>query len=67
MYDGVEKAYDKRSGFIHGSGEAITQNDVNVMKGTVSSILKRLIELKEEGYDRMEKIDAYIQELKFRD
>jgi len=66
-YDGVKKAYDKRSGFIHGSSEAITQNDVNVMQGTVSSILRRLIDLKEEGYDTMEKVDGYIKKLKFRD
>ena len=66
MYTSVKRAYDKRSGFIHGSGETTTQNDVNNMQETVVSILKRLIELKEEGYDRMEKIDAYIQKLKFK-
>jgi hypothetical protein len=67
VYDSVKKAYDKRSGFIHGSREGITQDDVNVMQGTVSSILRRLIELKEKGYDTMEKVDAYIKRLKFRD
>lgn len=67
MYERVKKAYDKRSGFIHGSGETITQSDVNTMQLTVISILRRLIELKEEGYDRIEKIDTYIHKWKFKD
>ena len=67
IYERVKEAYDKRSGFIHGSGETITQSDVGVMQATVISVLRRLIELKEEGYDRMEKIDAYICKSKFKD
>ena len=66
MYDRVKKAYDKRSAFIHGSEKTITQIDLNEMQATVVSILRRLIELKEEGYDNMEKVDAFIKKLKFK-
>jgi hypothetical protein len=67
MYERIKKAYDKRSGFIHGSGETITQSDVFTMQLTVVSILRRLLELREKGYDRIEKIDTYIYKLKFKD
>jgi len=62
----IKLGYDKRSAFIHGSsGKNITQNDVNMMLGTVISVLRRLVELKETGFNKMEDIDEFVEKLKF--
>lgn len=66
MYNRVKKAYAKRSAFVHGSEKTITQIDLNEMQALVVSILRRLIELEEEGYDNIEKVEAFIKGLKFR-
>jgi hypothetical protein len=66
MYNRVKKAYDKRSAFIHGSEKTVKQIDLNEMQATVVSIVRQLIDLKENGYDNMEKVDAFIKKLKFR-
>lgn len=67
IYEKVKEAYDKRSGFVHGSGEKVTKEYTNLIETTVISILKRLVKFKEEGYETMEKVDSYIQKLKFRE
>jgi hypothetical protein len=67
IYNKVKKTYDKRSSFVHGSGEPICIADLNNMQDIVVSIMRRMVELRNEGFDTMEKIDEYITELKFRE
>lgn len=67
IYQRVKKAYDMRSGFIHGSNELITKNDRSNLQALIVSILRRLIELENEGFKSIERIDEYIRTLKFKD
>jgi hypothetical protein len=67
-YQGVREAYRKRSAFIHGSSsKIITEDDVNTMQGTVISVLRKLIELGDSGYTKMEEIDEFVEKIKFRE
>lgn len=67
-YQGVKEAYRKRSEFIHGSSsKIITEDDVNTMQGTVISVLRKLIELGDSGYTKIEEIDEYVEKTKFRE
>lgn len=67
IYQRVKKAYDMRSGFIHGSNELITKNDRSNLQAIIASILKRLIELESKGFNSMERIDEHVRKLKFKD
>ena len=67
IYQRVKKAYDMRSGFIHGSNEPITENDRSNLQTIVVSILRELIELESEGFNSMERIDEHVRKLKFKD
>ena len=67
-YKWVKDAYDKRSTFIHGSSsEIINKDDVNTMQGTVISILRRLMSLRENGFKNMDDIRKFIEKMKFRE
>jgi hypothetical protein len=67
IFDKVKKTYDKRSSFVHGSGEPITPADLSSMQDIVVLIIRRMVQLRNEGFDSMEKIDEYITEVKFRE
>jgi hypothetical protein len=67
IYDKVKKTYDMRSSFVHGSSEQINKNDLKNMQDIVISIMRRMIELRNEGFDTMDKINNYVLELKFRE
>ena len=67
MYDKVRETYDMRSSFVHGSGQQIKENDLKNMQDIVTSIVRRILELRNEGFDTMEKINKYVLELKFRE
>jgi hypothetical protein len=67
IYDKVKKMYDKRSSFVHGSEEPIILADLNCMQDIVVLIMRRIVQLRNEGFDTMEKIDEYITEVKFRE
>jgi hypothetical protein len=67
IYDKIKKTYDKRSSFVHGSGEPVSAADLNDIQDIVVSILRRIVELRNQGFDTMEKIDEYITQEKFRE
>jgi hypothetical protein len=60
------KVYDgKRSGFVHQAKKTIAMADYHKIEGIVINVIKKLFELRDNGYNSFSEIIEYIDDLKF--